>query len=76
MRKINGIFVVQRSFEKLDFFNLQFKKVGGICTANNVQISNSTSYSDLPNNCAANVINFLGKKHLHNLIRTYTFINF
>ena len=33
-------------------------------------------YSDLPNNHAANLINFLGKKHLHNLIRTYTFINF
>ena len=33
-------------------------------------------YSDLPNNCAANLINFLGKKHQHNLIRTYTIINF
>ena len=34
------------------------------------------SYSDLPNNCAANLIIFQEKKHLHNLIRTYTFINF
>ena len=34
------------------------------------------SYSDLPNNHAANLIIFLGKKHLHNLIKTYTFINF
>ena len=33
-------------------------------------------YSDLPNNRAANLIIFGGKKHLHNLIRTYTFINF
>ena len=33
-------------------------------------------YSDLPNNRAANLIIFWGKKHLHNLIRTYTFINF
>ena len=31
--------------------------------------------SDLPNNRAAKLINFFGKKHLHNLIRTYTFIN-
>ena len=35
-----------------------------------------TKYSDLPNNPAANLIIFWGKKHLHNLIRTYTFINF
>ena len=34
------------------------------------------TYSDLPNNCAANIINFRGKKHLHNLSRTYKFINF
>ena len=33
-------------------------------------------YSDLPNNRAANLIIFQGKKHLHNLIKTYTFINF
>ena len=33
-------------------------------------------YSDLPNNCAANLIIFWGKKHLHSLIRTYTFNNF
>ena len=33
-------------------------------------------YSDLPNNHAANLIIFLEEKHLHNLIRTYTFINF
>ena len=33
-------------------------------------------YSDLPNNCAANLIIFWRKKHLHNLIRTYTFISF
>ena len=33
-------------------------------------------YSDLPNNCAANLILLWGKKHLHNLIRAYTFINF
>ena len=33
-------------------------------------------YSDLSNNCASNLILFLGKKHLHNLIRTYTFIYF
>ena len=30
----------------------------------------------LPNNHAANLINFWKKTHLHNLIRTYTFINF
>ena len=34
------------------------------------------AYSDLPNNCAANLIIFWDKTHLHNLIRTYTFINF
>ena len=34
------------------------------------------TYSDLPNNRAANLIVFRGNKHLHNLIRTYTFINF
>ena len=34
------------------------------------------TYSDLPNNCATNLILILGKKHLHNLIRTYLFINF
>ena len=40
------------------------------------QKSNSM-YSDLPNNRAANLtIIFWGKKHLHKLIRTYTFINF
>ena len=33
-------------------------------------------YSDLPNNRAANLIIFRGNKHLNNLIRTYTFINF
>ena len=33
-------------------------------------------YSDLPNNRAANLIIILGKKDLHNLIRTYMFINF
>ena len=36
----------------------------------------TTTYSDLPNNCAANLIIFWEKTHLHNLIRTYTFINF
>ena len=34
------------------------------------------TYSDLPNNRAANLIIFWEKTHLHNLIRTYTFINF
>ena len=33
-------------------------------------------YSDLPNNRAANLIIFREEKRLHNLIRTYTFINF
>ena len=32
-------------------------------------------YSDLPNSCVANLIIFWEKKYLHNLIRTYTFIN-
>ena len=35
-----------------------------------------SNYSDLPNNRAANLIIFRGKKYLHNLIRTYMFINF
>ena len=34
------------------------------------------TYSDLPKNHAANLIIFWGKKHLHKLIRTYTFIDF
>ena len=39
-------------------------------------LTDVTRYSDLPNNCAANLILFWEKTHLHNLIRTYTFINF
>ena len=42
----------------------------------NTKIDGGNKYSDLPNNCAANLIIFWEKKHLHNLIRTYTFINF
>ena len=34
------------------------------------------TYSDLPNNCAANPIIFWEKTNLHKLIRTYTFIDF
>ena len=33
-------------------------------------------YSSVPNNCAANLINFLKKSNLHTLIFSYTFINF
>ena len=42
--------------------------------AKSLYISHMVSfyYSDLPNNCAANLIIFREKKHLHNLIRTYT----
>ena len=38
-------------------------------------IESNYNYSDLPNNRAAKLF-FGKKKHLHKLIRTYTFINF
>ena len=34
------------------------------------------AYTDLPNNCAVNLIILWEKKHLYNLIRNYKFSNF
>ena len=38
--------------------------------------SSLLTYSDLLNNCAANIIIFGGDFHLNTLFKTYTFINF
>ena len=63
-------------FISKNLFQKNWPKMAKFCSGFFFCFCKKSTYSDLPNNCAANLIYFLGKKHLHNLIRTYTFINF